>query len=160
MGSVNAMETTVQIPIERRWVEMEPCIFIHAKKTMAQMPDFFREAFGKMYAYAGQRTVPGLAFGRYNDWSTDLVDFDAGVVVRQAIPAEGEIQSGRFGGAECLVATHLGPYSKMESVYDAMKAYMKEHELQPDGPPSEVYHNSPDEVPENELKTEVFWPVK
>ena len=153
------METLIQIPIERRWVAMEPCIFMRTKKTMAEMPDFFRESFGKMYAYAGQKTVPGLAFGRYYDCSTEQIDFDAGVIVRQAIPSEGEIQAGHFGGNECLVAEHIGPYAKVETVYDAMKAFMKEHKLQPGGPPCEVYHNSPDEVPENELKTEVFWPV-
>lgn len=37
---------------------------------------------------------------------------------------------------------------------------MKDHELQPGGAPYEVYLNSPDEVPESELKTEVFWPIK
>lgn len=103
------MKTEIQIPIERTWVDMEPCIVIRTKKPMAEMGPFFRSAFGKMYAYASTKTVPMQAFARYYDWSNDLIDFDAGVVVKKAIEAQGDIQPGRYGGHEAIKALHIGP---------------------------------------------------
>ena len=154
------METATKIDIERKWIATQPCIQVHAKKKMDEMPAFFRETFPKLYGYASARTKPGAAFGRYYDWSKELIDFDAGIVVNTAIPGEGDIQAGKFGGHEALFARHEGPYGKVEAVYAAMQECMKKHELQAAGAPYEVYLNSPDEVTESELKTEVYWPVK
>lgn len=154
------MKTEVKIPIERTWVSLEPCVIIHAKKTMAEMPEFFREAFGRLYAYASSKAAPKQAFARYYDWSTDPIDFDAGVVIQKAIEGKDDIQPGRYGGHEALMALHVGPYGQIETVYNAIQAYLKEHELESGDAPYEVYLNSPDEVPESELKTEVYWPLK
>lgn len=154
------MKTETPIAIEERWIPAEPCVIVRAKKTMAEIGPFFRETFPKLFGYAAARTQPKAAFGRYYDWSGELIEFDAGVVTRDALPGLEDIKAGQYGGHKALFSLHVGPYAQVEKVYAALQTHMKEHELQSAGAPYEVYLNSPDEVPESELKTEVYWPIR
>jgi len=55
---------------------------------------------------------------------------------------------------------HTGPYSGVGKAYERLFAYMNEHCLVPAGPSRELYLNDPAEVPEEELLTEVQFPVQ
>ena len=153
------METRSEVRIEDRQVPAEPCVYIAAKRAVADLPAFFGEAFGKLYGYACSKTQPGAAFGRYYTWDTELIQLDAGVVTSDELEPQGEIQAGTYGGHRALYALHVGPYSDVGPVYELMREEMKRLGVGPAGPPYEVFLNSPAEVPESELKTEVYWPV-
>lgn len=154
------METKVMIPIERKHVPMQPCVQIRAQMPCKEMPQFFGEAFANLYEYVYARTDAGVCFARYHDWNEDRVDLEAGVVTGSPLTGTDRIVPGKFGGHEALYSLHIGPYSQMRPVYGAMLEYMKEHELEQAGPPYEVYLNSPQEVAEDQLRTELYWPVR
>ncbi|WP_243670842.1 MerR family transcriptional regulator [Methanoculleus chikugoensis] len=67
------------------------------------------------------------------------------------------LPAGRFASV-----LHTGPpYPGVGKAYERLFAYMNEHRLVPAGPPSrELYLNDPAEVPEDELLTEVQFPVE
>jgi effector-binding domain-containing protein len=55
-----------------------------------------------------------------------------------------------------LTFTHLGPYAGLRDSYGAMMGYLEENKLEMRAPTWEVYVNDPKEVPEEELRTDVF----
>jgi effector-binding domain-containing protein len=58
-----------------------------------------------------------------------------------------------------LSAIHKGSYAEIGSVYAEMMQYLIESGYEMIGAPREVYINFPDEVPDNELLTEITFPV-
>jgi effector-binding domain-containing protein len=154
------MQTKAKVKIETKWVPAEPCVLMRAKRRKEELPAFFAAAYGKLYRYAGGKTRPKACFGRYYDWSKELVDCDAGVVTSDRIPGEGDIEAGQYGGHDALYALTVGPYTLLEEVYGEMQAYLREHSLETAGAPYEVYLNSPEDVPESALRTEVYWPIR
>ncbi|BBL67329.1 MerR family transcriptional regulator [Methanoculleus chikugoensis] len=65
------------------------------------------------------------------------------------------LPAGRFASV-----LHTGPYPGVGKAYERLFAYMNEHRLVPAGPSRELYLNDPAEVPEDELLTEVQFPVE
>jgi effector-binding domain-containing protein len=66
-----------------------------------------------------------------------------------------EIPKGRY-----VTAVHIGPYSAMAPLYEAMSTFIAEKRLNPTGEAIEFYYNSPMEVQESELKTKILLGVK
>lgn len=58
-----------------------------------------------------------------------------------------------------LSAIHKGPYAEIGSVYAEMMQHIIENGYEMIGAPREAYINTPREVPDNELLTEVVFPV-
>lgn len=50
---------------------------------------------------------------------------------------------------------HTGPYNQVGLAYDKAFQYLKSHNLEINGPYMEIYLNSPQEVPEEQLLTEI-----
>ena len=63
-------------------------------------------------------------------------------------------------GGRFLSVLHTGPYPGVGKAYERLFSYMNEHRLVPVGPSRELYLNDPAEVPEEELLTEVQFPVQ
>ncbi|KAL0221766.1 hypothetical protein RCL1_001620 [Eukaryota sp. TZLM3-RCL] len=61
--------------------------------------------------------------------------------------------------AKCLVMSHIGDYSALMNTYNVMMAHMAKENLQIAGNCFEVYVNSPDYVPTEELRTDIYFPV-
>ena len=55
---------------------------------------------------------------------------------------------------------YKGPYKDMESTYEALGKWMEAHGHIPTGVVYEFYYNSPTEVPESELLTEIEFLLK
>ena len=74
--------------------------------------------------------------------------FESGKVKIKIMPAQ-----------QVLSAIHKGPYNEVGLVYEVMMNKVIEDGYQMTGAPLEIYFNSPMEVPESELLTEVQFPV-
>jgi effector-binding domain-containing protein len=61
-------------------------------------------------------------------------------------------------GGSVASAVHVGPYDRIGAAYDEIRAFIRMHELDPAGPPREVYLTGP-EVPPSETRTRVEFPV-
>ena len=60
---------------------------------------------------------------------------------------------------EVAAAIHRGPYHEVGATYEALTQWIAEEGYQIAGPAEEVYLNNPQEVPPEELLTEVRLPV-
>jgi AraC family transcriptional regulator len=79
-------------------------------------------------------------------------------VVPGATGGEG-VELEEIPGGRVATTTHVGPYREVGNAYTALQKWMTDNGCRPAGMPREVYLNDPGEVPENELLTEVDWPV-
>lgn len=103
-----------------------------------------------------------LAITNYRDergWG-----FDAGFPVNGA-PARGAgpespVRMGETYGGLVVRAVHVGTYSELQATYDKVAAFMVAHKLENNGRSWDVYVSDPGSTPEDEVITEVYYPVK
>lgn len=61
--------------------------------------------------------------------------------------------------AHAVSTVHRGAYERLGEAYDAITAWLTEHDVEPVGPPRELYLNDPNVVGADETLTEIDWPV-
>lgn len=62
-------------------------------------------------------------------------------------------------GGRAATTMHVGPYREVGKAYAALQTWMTDSGCHPGGAPREVYLNDPGDVPEDELLTEIDWPI-
>lgn len=108
--------------------------------------------------------LAGQPFAITNYWDDRGWGFDAGVPV-SGTPTRGAgpdsmVRMGETYGGRVVRAVHVGPYTDLASTYAKVEAFIVAHKLQKNGRPWDVFVSDPGNVPQNELITEVNFPVK
>ena len=89
------------------------------------------------------------------------IRFDCCVTVDDSFAGEGDIQVQTIEGGEYAILTHQGPYTELAPAYRWLFGVW----LPASGrearnlPPYEIYHNNPQEVPPEELLTDIYVPL-
>jgi effector-binding domain-containing protein len=55
---------------------------------------------------------------------------------------------------------YTGPYQAIGKAHERIYSYVVDHGYVPDGPSRELYYNDPHEVPEDQLMTEIQFPIR
>ena len=116
--------------------------------------------FGPAAGTPGVRFI-GISHDDPGTTPPEKLRFDAAISVQGTPEAGGDIHMGEIPGGEYAVYLHTGPYEKLESVY---------HDLYGKWLPAsgkelapycgfEVYLNSPQDTPPEELQTEIWIPL-
>ena len=117
-------------------------------------------AFGEAFGFVGQKGVTPLAHPMAVYWGMDpkILRFHGGFLVspEDAAKAEGNVKSGILPAGEVMMAVHVGSYGKMNETHEALWSHIKAEGLTGDMPVWEVYIDDPGEVPEEELRTEIY----
>jgi effector-binding domain-containing protein len=105
---------------------------------------------------------PPLAITNY--WDDRGFGFDAGIPV-SGTPTRGAgpnspVRMGETYGGRVVRAVHIGSYNDLENTSAKIEAYIVAHSLERNGRPWDVFVSDPGNVPENELVTEMYYPVK
>jgi Transcriptional regulator, effector-binding domain/component len=121
--------------------------------------------FGRVYdqilqylASQGEKPTGDAFIAYYNVDMQDL-DIEIGFPVSRSLPAKGEIQSRVIPASRVATCLYTGLYSKMAPACEVLETWIKENGFQPAGMVYEVYLNSPAEVPPEELKTQIVFPL-
>lgn len=123
--------------------------------------------FGTLFGMAGSQGWPiqGALGIYYNDPQevpeSELRSTACAIVPEGFDPGAEGVRAFDICGGEYAVLRHVGPYAGLADAW--MKMYSEElPRLERDdaGPPFEVYRNSPMEVPEAQLITDIHVPVK
>lgn len=123
-------------------------------------------AFGRvaMFISANGLQIDGQPIAINNYWDERGYGFDAGIPVSGA-PARGAgpdspVRMGETYGGRVVRAVHVGRYTDLEETYAIIDAFIVAHHLEANGRSWDVFVSDPGNTPEEELKTEVYYPVK
>jgi len=106
-----------------------------------------------------QMPIYGLYYNSPMEVSEEELEWEVGAAFLGKLEGEGDIQIKTIPQHEAVTTVFKGPYGEAASVYMKLVEYATKEGYQLAGPPLESYLNSPDEVPESELLTEIRFPV-
>lgn len=91
-------------------------------------------------------------------------EFEPAIVIDRApertIAAESPVQVKQTYGGKVLKVTHTGPYGRLTDTYDKVTAYLAAHGLQENGHWWDEWVDDPTKVPEAQLRTLIWVPIK
>ena len=90
--------------------------------------------------------------------------FEAGIPIRgepaAPVPPSSRVQIKRTYGGKAVKAIHRGAYRELAKTYEMLFAWANAYGFQPAGPPWDEYVTDPGKVPEAQLVTNVYLPVR
>jgi effector-binding domain-containing protein len=123
-------------------------------------------AYGRvaMFISANGLQIDGQPIAITNYWDERGYGFDAGIPV-SGTPARGAgpdspVRMGETYGGRVVRAVHVGPYTGLEETYGIVEAFLGAHRLEANGRSWNVFVSDPGNTPEEELTTEIYYPVK
>lgn len=149
-----------------RTIDPMPVLFVRRTGPYAQAA---AQAFGVLCQFAGPRGLLGpttrvIGISHDDPHVTEEARFryDACVTVESEVDAEGEVGRKTITGGRYAVFLHEGAYEGLQATYEGIfSAWLpgSEEKLREE-PSFEVYLNSPDQVRPDELRTEIWLPLK
>ena len=140
----------------------QPVLSVRTRTPVQNLPALFGKVYGIIGQYLGElREQPGGApFAAYYNMDMQNLDVEIGFPVARPLPGKGEVIAGEIPAGKYAACLHIGPYDTIESAYNALQAWLKEHSCEVTGVSYEFYLNDPQQVPPQELQTQVLFPVK
>ncbi|MGZ4934104.1 MAG: GyrI-like domain-containing protein [Halobacteriota archaeon] len=139
------------------------CIFHNGSPST--IGENMRRLLGQLIGWVQQEglQMTGPPFAVYYSTPEDMaqghMQFEVGVPISGAAQGTEYITIKPFPAQNVLSAIHKGPYNQIGPVYAALMEYVQNNKYEVIGPPMELWLNNPMEVAENELLTEVRFPV-
>jgi AraC family transcriptional regulator len=127
------------------------------------------ETWGKFCGWVAQRglfgpntKMLGLCHDDPEVTPPEKIRYDACLVVGDDVQPEGDIGVQEIHGGEYAITTHHGPYERLGATYAALCGqWIPAQNREPaPGPSIEMYRNSPQETPPEELLTDVYVPLQ
>ena len=149
---------------EFKIIEVEQTPYFYAERSTSRDQDevgpamgaAFQEVWAFMQA-AGIAPTGGALSVTYS-YDPDRVDFRAGFTVARddMARASGPVKADVTPAGRVVHGTHKGPYSGIRQSYGAMHAVAQKAGVPFTAPTWKVYLNGPDEVPEEDLLTDLY----
>jgi AraC family transcriptional regulator len=119
------------------------------------LPDVFSHLQARGVAMAGP------PFARYHGGEAlGTIDLEAGIPVGGPFPETDTIKARELPGGEVISTVHVGSYDRLPEALAAMAAWREQHGRASSGAYWEVYTDDPTTVPANEVRTELFEPLR
>jgi effector-binding domain-containing protein len=151
-------------PLKVEIKDMPKQITMVVKKTIKrnEIAAELGQIYGKIFGYAHPKNIKplGAPFMLMTKMTADTMDIEAGAPVAEGTKGEGDILISELPGGKIAVATHAGPYENLPKAWEEFKKQIAEKKLEASGNPWEVYTNDPTTVKPEEIKTELYLPVK
>ena len=140
----------------------QPTLSIRSRTSIQGLPRLLGESYGKIAGYMAElgEEPAGAPFAAYHNMDMHDLDVEIGFPVAQPIQGKGEIQAGQVPGGKLGYALHTGRYADIAPVYNALTQFVKELGYEPTGVSYEFYLNDPEETPQEQLLTQIVFPLK
>lgn len=156
------------LQVERLEVEGQEIAFrsAAAPRDPASMSRAMGDAYFRVLNFvdAYQLQEAGAPLAIIRSFDGNKLQFDAAIPVRgvtENTPREHDgIKLGRTYAGPVLRVLHQGPYGELNKTQRKMAAYLAAHGIERNGDFWETYVNDPATVPESEILTEVYYPVR
>jgi effector-binding domain-containing protein len=149
--------------VTERVLAEQPTAVVRRRLEVPQIEGWIGSAFHQVLGAvtAAGSTVVGPPFARYHKVAATAVCFDIEAGFPVATPIESDpdsdVQPSRLPGGPVAATVHAGPYEAMTPAYEALDAWIADHQGTPDGSPWECYLSPPEGPPEM-WRTEVVQP--
>jgi effector-binding domain-containing protein len=153
------------MPTEIRISEQFPITMLSIRERIQniEIKSKMGEMFGQLWMFMEKNhvQVAGPPFAIYHDYDQQTCDMECGFPTVKPEKGEGNIVSSSVPGGNCVMATHIGPYEKIMETYQLIQEYMHKEGLRQKKVMWERYLNDPATVKDqNELVTEIYWPIE
>ena len=120
-------------------------------------------AFAEVFGFLGANSITPLSMPMsvYPGMDPEKLRFRGGVIVsaEDAAKASGNIMADTLPSGDVMTTTHVGSYNNMNLTHGAMWKYMEENNIPGDMPVWEIYVDDPGQVPEEEVRTDIYRPI-
>lgn len=156
-----------------------PVIEIEERVPIWKMAATFGRDFAEISDYIDRQgsSINGMPYARYLDidWErenrmgafsqffrmlTQKWHFQVGMPTASELAGEGALVSRQMLNRRYARTIYRGPYKGVGKTYKELTAWLKAQGLEASGESIEIYLNSPQEVAESELETEIMIPLK
>ena len=140
----------------------QPVLSIRTRTPVQNLPQVLGKSYQNIIELLGElgESPAGAPFVAYYNMDMQDLDMEIGFPVSKKLQSKGEIHSSEIPGGKYATCLYTGPYPEMPPAYEALNAWIQEHGYEPTGVVYEHYLNSPQEVPPQELKTLIAFPLK
>ncbi|MGB3627134.1 MAG: GyrI-like domain-containing protein [Henriciella sp.] len=148
--------------IEKKTLPEQHYIYVDRESPMGpEIAEAMGSGFGEVFGFVAQAGITPLSMPMtlYTAMpSGSTMTFRAGVIVsaEDAAKASGNVKAATIPAGEAVTATHVGPYTNMNVTHQSLWAHCDEKGYTKAMPVWEVYVDDPGEVPEAELRTEIY----
>ncbi len=139
-------------------IEAQPVVGIRMEMQKTEIGDKIGQALGEMMPALGPK-MAGAPLALYHTWENDRGEVEVAVPVQPGVEGNERMQLHDLPGGRAVVMTHIGPYDNLQQSWDAITAWMKEHEVAARAAPWEQYVSDCSVVPPEKLETRIVWPI-
>jgi effector-binding domain-containing protein len=136
------MQTAV---IETRVLAAQPTAVRRAVLRQADLAVWFVGAFGEVSEFLRRRGIRayGFPFARFQAWSDDRLEVEAGFPVAVPVVSDGQAQASELPSGPAAVTLYVGPGDKIGTAYALLADWFHVHGGHPAGDAWEIYHDPP-----------------
>lgn len=147
--------------VELKRVPKKQVAYIFHEGSIEDLSDLMGEVIEWVVKNALEITGPpyGVYYSSPEDVSLDNMKYEVGIPFEGRAEVEGKVKVKEIPDQTVLSATHMGPYHEVGPVYAALMDHVVSESYEMVGAPMEIYMNNLGEVSENELITEIQFPV-
>ncbi len=135
---------------------------VRTTASLAELPGVIGVAYGEIMGVMQRQgfQMSGYPFVLYHNEDMEALDVEIGFPVDRVVTGEGRVGPGTIPGGTVLSEVHTGPYRTLEKTYIPMMDHIKKEGLNVTDWMYELYLNSPEDTPEDDLRTEICFPLK
>ena len=139
----------------------QPTVYVRTCAAAQDLPAVMEHVFGALAQYLGMlgESPAGMPYAAYFNMDMQDLDVEIGFPVSEALPGQGDIQAGEFPSGKMATCLYIGPYADMGPAYDALNAWMQANGYVPTGVAYEMYLNDPRQIPSEEPRTLIVFPL-
>lgn len=140
----------------------QPILSIRTRSSVVSLPKVLGKAFEQLESRLKElgEEPAGAPFVAYYNMNMLNMDIEIGFSVNKLLEDNAEIKSATLPAGKYAVTMHQGPYGKIRPAYNALKKKVNEEGLQATGVAYEYYLNDPNNTKQNDLLTQVVFPLK
>ena len=147
--------------IEIKDIEQTKAAYVPVTGSYDQIPEILEEVVSYVTAENLQITEPpyGIYMNSPMEVPPEELQYEMGIAFTGDAKGEGRVKIKETPTHQAVSTVYKGPYGQAAQIYQALIKYADDNAYNITGPVKEIYMNSPMEVVEDELLTEVQFPV-
>lgn len=163
------VEAVSFIEISQVEVIAQPILYVE-EEVSALNPDSVKtkmgDAFGEIMALmsVARLDMVGVPLAITTEFSMENMYWKFNAAIPTTYPEDlkvsGRVKTGMSYAGKAVKGVHLGDYSQSMATYNAIEKYIKDNGLEFNGNPWEEYVDDPTEVKTEDLKTNIYFPIK